>query len=135
MEKIEIGYGTRITTALGFEQAVEKISEALISEGFGIITKIDVQATLKTKLEAEFRQYVILGACNPSLAYQALNLEIDIGLLLPCNVVVYEQNGESVIALVDPISMLGVVDNPELDPITIEAKERFERVAEKLRNQ
>lgn len=112
---------------------VEVVTDALKSEGFGVLTEIDVQATLKMKLEAEFRQYDILGACNPSLAYQALNTEIDIGLLLPCNVVIYEQNGENVIALVDPISVLGVVDNPELDPIAIEAKERFERVAEKLR--
>jgi len=135
MEKTHANHGTRVVTDLTFEKAVEKVTDALGSEGFGVLTKIDVQATLKEKLDAEFRRYVILGACNPSLAFQALNAEIEVGLLLPCNVIVYEQNGGSVVAIVDAISMLGVIDNPELGPIASEAKARLDRVIETMQGQ
>ena len=101
---------------------------ALKNEGFGVLTEIDVQATLKQKLDADFLKYVILGACNPSLAHQALNTELEIGLLLPCNVIVYEDDGGSVVSIVDPLSMLGVVDSPDLDPVAQEARTRLLRV-------
>ena len=132
MTKTVTDYAYRTKLNLPYEQAVEKITAALKEEGFGVLTEIDVKATLKKKLEADFRNYVILGACNPPLAHQALNTELEIGLLLPCNVIVYEENGGSVVSIVDPISMLGVVENPELSPVADEARTRLQRVIEAL---
>ena len=126
-------YGFRATLNVPYEQAVEKATAALKEEGFGVLTEIDVKATLKKKLEADFRRYIILGACNPKLAYQALQNELEIGLLLPCNVIVYETNeGQSIVSIVDPLSMLGVVENPKLDPIAQEARTRLRRVIKTL---
>jgi len=127
-------YAFRTRLDLPYEQAVERVTAALKAEDFGVLTEIDVKATLKKKLNAEFRRYVILGACNPPLAHQALQTELEIGLLLPCNVVVYEEDGGSVVAIVDPISMLGVVENPELNPVADEARTRLQRVIEALRS-
>lgn len=123
-------YAFRTRVDLPFEAAVEEVTGALKEEGFGVLTEIDVQATLKEKLGADFRKYVILGACNPPLAYQALNSELEIGLLLPCNVVVYEEDDQkgSIVSIVDPISMLGVVTNPSLDSVANEARSRLQRV-------
>ena len=104
----------------------------LKQEGFGVLTEIDVKATLKKKLDVDFRKYVILGACNPPLAHQALTAELEIGLLLPCNVIVYEVNGGSVVSIVDPISMLDVVANPDIQPVADEARTRLGRVAKAL---
>jgi uncharacterized protein (DUF302 family) len=115
-----------------YEQAVERVVAVLKEEGFGVLTEIDVKATLKKKLGADFRKYVILGACNPPLAHRALSTTLDVGLLLPCNVVVYEQDGGSVVSILDPLSMLGVVENPELDPVAQEARTRLQRVIEVL---
>lgn len=129
-------YAFRTHVDLPFDAAVEEVTAALKEEGFGILTEIDVKATLKKKLDADFRKYVILGACNPPLAYQALTDELEIGLLLPCNVIVYEdddQNG-SVISIVDPITMLGVVINPSLDSVASEASTRLQRVLAALNN-
>lgn len=126
-------YGFRATLNVPYEEAIEKATIALKEEGFGILTEIDVKATLKKKLDADFRRYIILGACNPKLAYQALQNELEIGLLLPCNVIVYETDeGHSIISIVDPLSMLGVVENPRLDPIAQEARTRLQRVIEVL---
>lgn len=126
-------YGFRTTLNVPYEEAIEKATAALKEEGFGVLTEIDVKATLKKKLNADFRRYIILGACNPKLAYQALQNELEIGLLLPCNVIVYETDeGQSVISIVDPLSMLGVVENPKLDPIAQEARTRLQRVIEAL---
>jgi len=125
-------YAFRTRLNLPYEQAVEKATADLKDEGFGVLTEIDVKATLKKKLNADFRRYVILGACNPLLAHQALNTELEIGLLLPCNVIVYEEDGSSVVSIVDPISMLGVVENPELDPVAHEARTRLQRVIDAL---
>jgi uncharacterized protein (DUF302 family) len=122
----------RIELDVPYEQAVERVTVALKKEGFGVLTEIDVKATLKKKLEADFRKYVILGACNPPLAHRALSTQLEIGLLLPCNVIVYEDNGGSVVSIVDPISMLGVVEDPELEPVADEARARLERVAQAL---
>ena len=116
-----------------YAQAVEQATLALKAEGFGVLTEIDVQATLKTKLDADFRKYVILGACNPTLAHQALTNELEIGLLLPCNVIVYEDDGGSVVSIVDPIAMLNVTENPALESVAREARSRLERVITALR--
>ncbi len=123
-------YAFRTRLDLPYEQAVANVTTALKNEGFGVLTEIDVKATLKQKLDADFRKYVILGACNPSLAHQALNTELEIGLLLPCNVIVYEDNGGSVVSIVDPISMLGVVESPDLESVAQEARARLQRVIE-----
>ena len=126
-------YGFRTPLDVPYEEAIEKATAALKEEGFGILTEIDVKATLKKKLNADFRRYIILGACNPKLAYQALQNELEIGLLLPCNVIVYETDeGQSVVSIVDPLSMLGVVENPKLDPIAQEARTRLQQVIEAL---
>ncbi|NOZ28933.1 MAG: DUF302 domain-containing protein [Chloroflexi bacterium] len=134
MAKTITEYAFRTKLNLPYEQAVEKVVGALKQEGFGVLTEIDVKATLKKKLDIDFRRYVILGACNPSLAHQALNTELEIGLLLPCNVIVYEEDGGSVVSIVDPISMLGVVENPDLDSIAREARARLQRVIEAVQD-
>lgn len=127
-------YAFRTKLNLPYEQAIEKVTAALKAEGFGVLTEIDVKATLKKKLDVDFRRYVILGACNPKLAHQALNSELEIGLLLPCNVIVYEEDGGSVVSIVDPIAMLGVVGNPALDAIATEARTRLRRVLEAVQS-
>lgn len=112
-----------------YEEAVERATAALKEEGFGILTTIDVKATLKEKLDADFRPYVILGACNPPLAKRALEAELELGLLLPCNVIVYaDESGDgSIVSAVEPRAMLGVVENPELEGIAGEVEERLRR--------
>jgi uncharacterized protein (DUF302 family) len=112
-----------------FGSVVEETVDALEAEGFGVLCDIDVQATFAKKLDAEFRRYRILGACNPALAKQGLELDVRLGALLPCNVVVYEtDDGEVGVSAVDPETLLSVVDDPELDEIGAEVRERFERV-------
>lgn len=123
-----MGYGFSKTVAMPFDTAVEKVTVELQKEGFGVLTMIDVKETLKKKLNVDFKKYKILGACNPSLAQRALQAEEEIGLLLPCNVIVYEKNGESVVAVFDPLSMSRVMDNPAVEPIAFEVKQRLERV-------
>ena len=126
-------YGFRASLDVPYEEAIEQATAALKEEGFGVLTEIDVQATLKKKLDADFRRYVILGACNPQLAYQALQNELEIGLLLPCNVIVYETNErQSVVSIVDPMSMLGVIEEDKLMGVANEAKARLARVVKKL---
>lgn len=126
-------YGFRAILNIPYEEAIEKATAALKEEGFGVLTEIDVKATLKKKLDADFRRYIILGSCNPHLAYQALQNELEIGLLLPCNVIVYETDeGQSVVSIVDPISMLGVVNKDELKGVANEAKTHLTRVIKKL---
>jgi Uncharacterized conserved protein len=127
-------YGMGITIGLPYEQAVERTREALASEGFGVLTEIDVRATFKKKLDADFRPYVILGACNPPLAYQALTAERDIGLLLPCNVVVYaaDEPGKSVVAVLDPVKALSLTGNDTIQPLASEVRSRLERVLASL---
>jgi uncharacterized protein (DUF302 family) len=126
-------YGFQTTLNVPYETAIEKATAALKEEGFGVLTEIDVKATLKQKLDADFRRYVILGACNPRLAHRALQTELNIGLLLPCNVIVYEEDdGQSTISIVDPITMLGVVADESLQPVADEARTRLTRVIEQL---
>jgi uncharacterized protein (DUF302 family) len=121
-------YAIGKSVPLPYEQAVERMREALQQEGFGVLTEIDVRATLKKKLDVDFRRYVILGACNPPLAYQGLQAETDIGLLLPCNVVVYETaTGTSRVAVLDPVAQLGLAGRDDLAPVARQARERLEK--------
>ena len=132
MVKGTMRYGASVRLPMPYEQAVARAIAALKEEGFGVLTEIDVKATLKQKLNAEFRDYVILGACNPPLAYRALQADLDVGLLLPCNVIVYKDGADSVVAIVDPIAMLGAGETAALRPIAEEAKARLARVLERL---
>lgn len=126
-----LGFGLELP--LSYEQAVERVTTALKEQGFGVLTTIDVKATLQEKLGEEFRPYTILGACNPPLAYRALSADLEIGLMLPCNVVVYEvEPGRSRVEFLDPETALGIVGSDTLQPIAREAKARLERVAETL---
>lgn len=128
-----MSYTTQRTVDGPFDDAVERTIDALADEGFGVLCDIDVQATFAEKLDREFRQYRILGACNPELAYQGLEQEIELGALLPCNVIVYERDdGEVVVSAVDPAQLVAVANNPELDPIAEDVTERFERVLDGL---
>ena len=125
--------GIRANLNLPYEQALEKTIAALKAEGFGVLTEIDVQATLKQKLNADFRRYKILGACNPPLAHRALSANLDVGLLLPCNVTVYEESGGSVVTAVDPVAMLGVMkDDQIVCEVAEEAKARLTRAIASL---
>jgi uncharacterized protein (DUF302 family) len=128
MGTLRYGFESRLADAT-FDQAVEKVTAALKGEGFGVLTEIDVQATLKKKLDIDFRRYVILGACNPTLAHRALSAEPQIGLLLPCNVVVQEApEGGVVVSIADPRAMFSRVDNTAVSPVAREAEERLRRV-------
>ncbi len=125
-------YGFGTTLAVPFAEAVTRTKAALAQEGFGILSEIDVQGTFKAKLGVDFESYTILGACNPSLAHRALTAEHDLGLLLPCNVIVHDHDGASTVSIVDPAAMLGMVDNDDLRAVAQEAKARLERVIEQL---
>ena len=122
-------YGIGTTVTIDAARAVERVKDALAAEGFGVLCEIDVSATLKKKLGVDFRPYVILGACNPELAHQALTAERDIGLLLPCNVIVYadDAQGRTVIAAIDPVAALEVSHNENLRPLAEDAKARLNR--------
>lgn len=126
-------YGFSVDTDLSFEEAESRVRDLLKEEGFGVLTEIDVQRTLKDKLNVEFRSYKILGACNPPLAHSALQAEPGIGLLLPCNVVVEAgAAGGSRISFLDPEIALGMVGNPDLEPVARDAAQRLHRVADRL---
>ena len=116
--------------SLEFEQAIIKIEAALKSEGFGILSQIDIQAKLKEKLGVEFPKYLILGACNPPIAYQALQEEINLGLRLPCNAVVYEQGGHIHVGVVDAAKMLSVVGNPAMEAMARQVNEKLRRAVD-----
>ncbi|HSO13029.1 MAG TPA: DUF302 domain-containing protein [Anaerolineales bacterium] len=133
INQTQLGFTVYLKT--DFETAVQRVTDALKVEGFGVLTEIDVKETLKKKLDVDFRPYKILGACNPPLAYRALTANPQVGLLLPCNVVVSQGDNDTVeVSLVDPISMLGVVKSAELEPVAQEARTRLERVAASLKN-
>ncbi len=121
-------YGFSKTVSLNFDQAIEKVTEELKKEGFGVLTTIDVQDTLKKKLNVDTNRYTILGACNPPFAHKALQAEEMIGLLLPCNVVISEHEGQTRVAVFDPRVMTSLVDNPDISPIADEVSSRLQRV-------
>jgi uncharacterized protein (DUF302 family) len=121
------------TVDLSFEDAIAHVTEELKKEGFGVLTEIDVQATLKKKLDVDFRPYKILGACNPPFAYQALQVEHNIGLMLPCNIIVQDAgNGKSEVAAIDPLVAMSSVENPALEPVATEIQAKLKRVVENL---
>ncbi len=126
----KIGFGR--TIPLPFDQAIERVTAELRKEGFGVLTEIDVTATLKNKLGVEFPAYRILGACNPQLAHHALQIEPQVGLLLPCNVVVREDQGSVRVEFMDPDAVLALMDEPGVREIAAQAKERLQRVCAAL---
>ncbi|MCK5572149.1 MAG: DUF302 domain-containing protein [Bacteroidetes bacterium] len=121
-------YGFSKVVDLTYEEAIEKVTGELQKEGFGVLTTIDVKETLKKKLDVDFTRYIILGACNPPFAYKALQAEEQIGLLLPCNVIVYEKEGRTIVGAFDPMVMTTLLGNEKMQPIATEVKERLERV-------
>ena len=130
---MDTSYGISVHTILSYEEAREAIIAALKEQGFGVLTEIDVRATMKAKLGVEWRQYAILGACNPPLAHQALTNEIEIGLLLPCNVIVYEdQGGGSVVSAMNALAAMEFTGNPTLKPVAEEATARLKRALARL---
>ena len=128
---LDTAYTLSASTDLPFADAVTRVREELEREGFGVLCQIDVQATMKQKLDVEREPYVILGACNARLAHQALDAEPDLGTLLPCNVVVYEHDGRTRISAVDAERMLSIVGNDDLLPVAAEVRERLSRVVER----
>ncbi len=123
-----MNYGISKTVPLSYEQAIEKVTAELKNEGFGVLTTIDVKETLKKKLDVDFTKYIILGACNPLFAHKVLQAEEQIGLLLPCNVIVYEKEGKTIVAAFDPLSMGALIDNPAIEPIAKEVRAKLEKV-------
>jgi len=130
-------YGLGTTVEAPFDETVTQVTEALKAEGFGVLTTIDVQATMKAKLNVGFERYSILGACNPQLAHRALELDHNVGLLLPCNVVVHEahegdRDTRTRVDIADPVAMLGIIQNPAMQALAREARTRLERVIASL---
>ena len=121
-------YGFSKIVDLPFEQTIEKVTEELKKEGFGVLTTIDVKDTLKKKIDVDFKKYTILGACNPPIAHKSLQTEEEIGLLLPCNVIVYEKDDKTKVSMFDPMLMTNIVDNEKMEPIAKEVKEKLQRV-------
>lgn len=126
------GYGSVRAVDGRFEDVLARTKKALMEEGFGVITEIDLKAKFKEKLNEDFDNYMILGACSPSLAFEALKEDIALGLLLPCNVVVFEQNGKTSVAAIDAEKMLSVTENARLVPLAATVNERLVRVIEGL---
>lgn len=125
-----MNYGLSKKVSTGFESTIEKVTEELKKEGFGVLTTIDVKETLKKKLDVDFKKYTILGACNPPIAHKALQMEEELGLLLPCNVIVYEKDNATQVSVFDPMVMTNIVDNPEMKTVAQEVRNRLERVLE-----
>ena len=123
-------YGFSKTTDYSFEQAVEKVTDELKKEGFGVLTTIDVKETLKKKINVDFKKYTILGACNPPLAHKGLQAEEELGLLLLCNVIVYEKDGKTIVSVFDPMIMAHLIDNPDMKSVAEEVKKKLEKVLE-----
>lgn len=131
MENTKFGFKVRLT-GISCGAAGDLVRESLAREGFGAITEIDFKATLKEKLDIDFRSYTIIGACNPSLSHQALIIEPELGLMLPCNIVVEQDGGDVVVSTVSPVTMFAMIESAELAPIVAEAEARLRRVMEDL---
>jgi uncharacterized protein (DUF302 family) len=125
-------YGYKRKVPLSFVDTVSKIKAELSKEGFGVLTEIDVKATLKKKLDVDYENYLILGACNPPFALQALKSEKEIGLFLPCNVIVYEDSGETFVSAVLPTVAMSMIENPALSVIAVEVEEKLKKVIDSL---
>lgn len=125
-------YGFSKTVPLSFAQAIDTVTEELKKEGFGVLTTIDMQETLKKKIDVDIPRYTILGACNPQFAHKAWQAETEIGLLLPCNVIVYEKDGATTVSVFDPMVMDTVLDNPAMQPIAEEVRQRLQRVIDSV---
>jgi uncharacterized protein (DUF302 family) len=121
-------YGFSKTVDMPYEQVIEKVTTELKKEGFGVLTSIDVKETLKQKINVDFKKYVILGACNPPIAHRALQEEEELGLLLPCNVIVYEKDTKTRVSIFDPMVMTWIMENDDIKPIASEVQERLQRV-------
>ncbi len=121
-------YGFSKTVDMSYEQTIEKVTAELKKEGFGVLTSIDVKETLKQKINVDFKKYAILGACNPPIAHKALQEEEDLGLLLPCNVVVYEKDNKTRVSIFDPMVMTWIMENDNMKPIATEVQEKLQRV-------
>ena len=121
-------YGFSKTVDMPYEQTIEKVATELKKEGFGVLTSIDIKETLKQKIDVDFKKYVILGACNPPIAHKALQEEEELGLLLPCNVIVYEKDNKTRISIFDPMVMTWIMENDNIKPIATEVQERLQRV-------
>ena len=127
-----MNYAYKKQVNLSFEDAVAKTREALKKEGFGIITEIDVTGVVKNKLGVDFDKYIILGACNPPFAHKALEAEKDVGLLMPCNLVVYEDNGKTFVAATRPTVTMGIVGNPALAPLGTQVEEKLKKAVDSV---
>jgi uncharacterized protein (DUF302 family) len=127
---MDYGYKRQLNTS--YEETISRAREELQKEGFGVLTEIDVKATLKKKLDVDFDKYVILGACNPPFAYQALQVERDIGLLLPCNVIVYESDGKTYVSAIVPAVAMNMVENPSLEKIAVEVGKKLKKVIDSI---
>ena len=131
--RVDPAYGyTAHLDGVSFDDARARVADALKGQGFGILTEIDVKATMKAKLNREFRRYVILGACNPELAHRALDTELAVGLLLPCNVCLWEEEGGTVVSIAKPAAMFEVVKNAALQPLVDEVDQRLRRAIEQI---
>ncbi len=127
----ELGFQSRLD--ISYEAALEKVTAALKAEGYGVLTNIDVKETMQKKLGVDFRRYSILGACNPALAHKALTIRPEVGLLLPCNVIVYEESNGAMVNIIDPLSMFDFFNDPDLEPVAEDARNRLIRVSEAIR--
>jgi uncharacterized protein (DUF302 family) len=121
-------YGFSKTVDMSYEQTIEKVTAELKKEGFGVLTSIDVKETLKQKINVDFKKYTILGACNPPIAHKALQEEEELGLLLPCNVIVYEKDDKTRVSIFDPMVMTLIMENDQMKPLATEVQERLQRV-------
>ncbi len=127
---MEYGFSKKID--LPYEKVLEKVTDELKKEGFGVLTSIDVKETLKKKIDVDFKKYMILGACNPPLAHKALQSEEELGLLLPCNVIVYENNGGTTVSFFDPMVMTKLIDNDRLKTVAEEVQKKMKKVFEAI---
>jgi uncharacterized protein (DUF302 family) len=121
-------YGFSKTVDMPYELTIEKVATELKKEGFGVLTSIDIKETLKQKIDVDFKKYAILGACNPPIAHKALQEEEELGLLLPCNVIVYEKDNKTRVSIFDPMVMTWIIENDNIKPIATEVQERLQRV-------
>ncbi len=125
-------YGHKRQVSISYEETIVRTKEELQKEGFGVLTEIDVKSTLKNKLDVDFDKYIILGACNPSFAYQALQTERDIGLLLPCNIIVYEEDEKTYVSAIVPSVAMNMVENPDLERIAKDVEKKLKKVIESI---